>query len=99
MGKPARRDNGTLPDGRPVKITFAVMGDMGVRGVLVFCADFRCGHLVTLNADRWPDAMRLSDIEPRFTCTACGRRLAQVRPDFDWDAPPKAAMGYRNTAR
>jgi hypothetical protein len=30
-----------MPD-RPQKITFAEMRDSGVRGLLVFCADFRC---------------------------------------------------------
>ena len=34
------------------------------------------------NADGWPDHVRLSNIEPRFTCTACGRRGAEVRPKF-----------------
>jgi hypothetical protein len=29
--------------GRPQKITFAEMRDMG-RGVLVYCADHHCGH-------------------------------------------------------
>jgi hypothetical protein len=52
---------------RPQKITFGEMrDDMGVRGVLVYCADFRCSHSVAMNADRWPDDVRLSDIEPRF---------------------------------
>jgi hypothetical protein len=40
------------------------MRQMGVRGVLVYCADDRCGHSVALSADRWTDDMRLSDIEP-----------------------------------
>jgi hypothetical protein len=26
------------------KITFAKMRDMGVRGVLIYCADYRCSH-------------------------------------------------------
>ena len=29
--------------------------------------------------------MRLSDIEPRFICGACGARGADVRPDFNWN--------------
>jgi hypothetical protein len=33
-------------------------------------------------ADRWPDYLRLSDIEPQFTCRACGKSGADVRPDF-----------------
>jgi hypothetical protein len=39
-------------------------------------------HHVTLSADRWPNHVRLSDIEPTFTCTACGKRGADVRPKF-----------------
>jgi len=37
-------------------------------------------------ADRWPDDVRLFDIEGRFTCAACGKRGADVRPDFNWSA-------------
>ena len=29
--------------------------------------------------------LRLSDIEPRFVCKACGKRGAEVRPDFNWN--------------
>jgi hypothetical protein len=32
---------------RPQKISFGEMRDMGVRGVLVYCADFRCSRSVT----------------------------------------------------
>jgi hypothetical protein len=70
---------------------------MGVRGVLVYCADYGCGHSVALSADHWPDEIRLSDIEPRFVCAACGRRGADVRPDFNWGRPVAPVMGYRNT--
>ena len=51
---------------RPQKITFAEMRDMGVRGILVYCADYRCNHLIAVSGDRWPDDLRLSDIEPGF---------------------------------
>ena len=61
---------------RPQKITFGEMREMGVRGVLVYCADYHCGHSVALNADCWPDGTRLSDIEPRLVCKACGKRGA-----------------------
>jgi hypothetical protein len=50
---------------RPQKITFGEMREMGVRGVLIYCADYHCSHSVALSADRWPDDLRLSDIEPR----------------------------------
>ena len=48
---------------RPTKITFADMRGMGVRGLLIFCSDHHCSHLVTMSGDRWPDEMRLSDLE------------------------------------
>jgi hypothetical protein len=80
---------------RPQKITFREMREMGVRGVLVYCADYRCSHSIVVSADRWSDEMRLSDIERRFVCSACGKRGADVRPNFRSSAP--ATMGYRNT--
>jgi hypothetical protein len=46
--------------------------------------------------DRSP---RLSDLEPQFTCSACGKRGADVRPDFNWNRSTVPAMGYRNTAQ
>ncbi|MGM4959819.1 hypothetical protein [Bradyrhizobium sp. 604_D8_N2_3] len=73
----------------PVKITFGEMREMGVRGVLIYCRH-RCGHHVELNADRWPDHVRLSDVEPRFVCSNCGKRGAEIRPDHQ-----PAKMGSR----
>jgi hypothetical protein len=78
---------------RPQKITFGEMRDMGVRGILVYCADYRCSRSVAMSADEWPDDLRLSDIEDRFTCSACGKRGADVRPDFNW-TKADAMMGY-----
>ena len=54
---------------------------MGVRGADLYCADYKCSHLITISGDRWPDDMRLSDLEPRFICSACAKRGADVRPD------------------
>jgi hypothetical protein len=73
---------------RPQKITFAEMRSSGVRGILVYCSDYRCSHYIAVTADQWGDDVRLSDIEPRFVCSACGRRCADARPDF-----PPARMG------
>ena len=56
----------------PQKITFGEMRASGVRDVLIYCRDHRCSHSTTISADRWPDHVRLSDIEPDFICTACG---------------------------
>ena len=83
-----------MPD-RPQKITFAEMRDMGVRGVLVHCADYRCSHSIAISGDAWPDDVKLSDIEERFTCRVCGKRGADVRPDFNWSRMPVRQMGFR----
>ena len=34
------------------------------------------------SGDGWPDDVRLSDLEPRFVCSACGDR-ALVRPNWE----------------
>jgi hypothetical protein len=72
---------------RPQKITFGEMRASGIRGLLIYCADYQCSHWIRISADPWPDETRLSDLEDRFTCTVCGSR-AEVRPDFDWDKKP-----------
>jgi hypothetical protein len=59
--------------------------------------DFRCSHSTTALADGRPDDVRLSDIEHRFICQACGRRGADVRPHFgassDGDGPSLMGTG------
>jgi hypothetical protein len=90
-----RNNEFTPPMKRQQKITFAEMRDMGVRGILIYCADYRCSHSIAISADQWTDDLRLSDIEPRFVCRAGGKRGADVRPDFNWDKLPIKAMGYR----
>jgi hypothetical protein len=77
----AARAHRHMPD-RPTKIALAEMRASGVRGVLVYCGNYRCSHWSTTNVDQWPDDLRLSDLEPRFTCKACGRKGADVRPNF-----------------
>lgn len=41
--------------------------------------------------------MRLSDIELRCACQACGYRGADVRPDFERGDLRMAIRGYRTT--
>jgi hypothetical protein len=86
----ARLIGGIMGSGRPQKITFAEMRSSGVRGVLVYCSDYRCSHWIEMAADQWPDDVRLSDVE-RFVCTACGRKGADVRPHPGWG---KRSLGY-----
>jgi len=66
------------------------MRDMGVRGLLVFYADYQCSHSIAISGDPWPDDLRLSDIEQRFVCEVCGRRGAEVL----WFSP--AGLIWRN---
>jgi hypothetical protein len=80
------------PSQPPQKITFADMRASGVRGLLIFCADYRCCHSIAISGDPWPDEVRLSDLEQRFVCKACGCRGADVRPDFDWNLKPAKAV-------
>ena len=39
-----------MPD-RPTKITFADMRDMGIRGLLIYCADYRCSHSIAISGE------------------------------------------------
>ena len=64
---------------RPVKITFGQLREQGINHIEVYCRDYKCSHSVTMPADRWPDHVRLSDIEDKFVCTVCGKRGAEVR--------------------
>jgi hypothetical protein len=51
---------------------------------------------MALMADYWPGDVRLSDIEPRFVCSACGKLGTDVRPNFNWNTQgPIGGMGYR----
>jgi hypothetical protein len=77
-----------MPTPTRQKITFGEMRESGVRRLLIYCSDYHCSHWTATSGDRWPDDVRLSDLEPRFICQACGRRGADVRPDF-----PQARMG------
>jgi hypothetical protein len=77
---------------RPQNITFGEMRASGVRGVLIYCSDYKCSHHIAISADQWSDEARLSDLEDKFVCMECGKRGADVRPDFNWDK--KKSAGY-----
>jgi hypothetical protein len=76
---------------REQKITLGEMRASGPRRLLVYCGDYKCAHSVAIDADRWSDHVRLSDLEPKFTCQACGHRGADIRPLFAVDRP---SSGY-----
>ena len=57
---------------REQKVTLGEMrSDNGPRRLIVYCSDFKCSHSVVVDAAPWGDNVRLSDLEPRFTCKAC----------------------------
>src|SRR4051812_11231913 len=83
---------------RQQKITLGEMRASGVRGLLIYCADYHCSHSTAICAERWADDVRLSDLEPLFVCKACGKHGAGVRPDFNWKKSPVHAMGFATPA-
>jgi hypothetical protein len=56
---------------RPQKITFGEMRGASVRGLLIYCSDYKCSHSIAISADQWPDHVRPSDLEPLFVCRLC----------------------------
>ena len=62
----------------------------GITEILFYCRDHRCSHHTEASADGWADDVRLSDVEPSFTCARCGKRGADIRPKFR-----SAEMGVR----
>jgi hypothetical protein len=40
---------------RAEKITLGEMRESGVRGVLIWCSDYRCSHHIEMSADQRPD--------------------------------------------
>src|SRR6187397_2006076 len=81
---------------RPTKITFAELRESGVHGLLVYCADYRCSHSVAISADRWPDQVRLSDIEPQFVCQV---RQARCRRPAAFPASPHGHEAVNEAVR
>ena len=57
-------------------------GKCGPARLIAYCSEFKCSHSIVVDAKPWGDDVRLSDLEPKFTCKACGRRGADVRPLF-----------------
>jgi hypothetical protein len=69
---------------RQQKITLGEMrSGGGPTRLLIYCGDYKCAHSIEIASFRWPDEVRLSDLEPKFTCRVCGHRGADVRPLFE----------------
>jgi hypothetical protein len=50
-----------MPELTRQKITFGEMRASGVRGLLVYCSDYKCSHGRAISGDRWPDDVRLPE--------------------------------------
>jgi len=64
-------------------LTLGQMRASGVRNVIGYCTNQRCICWTRISAEHWPDHVRLSELEDQFVCGVCGRRGADVRPDFE----------------
>jgi hypothetical protein len=64
------------------KITLGQMRRYGVNGLLVYCGDYDAATTLRSRQILGPDEVRLSDLQLRFVCTACGTRGADIRPNF-----------------
>jgi hypothetical protein len=85
------RFDGGMPEPTGQKITFAEMRAAGVRGLLIYCSDYRCSHWKAISGDRWPDSVRLSDLEPLFVCQVCGDCAARSLPRLTRSRRPSCA--------
>ncbi|XIA64728.1 hypothetical protein ACFIOY_39100 [Bradyrhizobium sp. TZ2] len=59
------------------------MLESGPTRLIVYCGDYGCAHSVLIDAGRWGGDVRLSDLEPKFTCQVCGHCGADIRPLFE----------------
>jgi hypothetical protein len=83
---------------RRQKITFGEMRESGVRGLLLFCSDYRCSHNVTLTpsvVDQWPDDLRLSDLEPRFVCQGLSETWSKYQSGLETSERRALAVANR----
>ena len=68
---------GAMPD-RPTKISFGEMRDSGVRGILVYCADYHCSHSVAVRRRRHRESGPLHSLAQLQTCTRRRRQPYDV---------------------
>ena len=59
------------------------LGEMGVRGALVYCSDYRCTRSTAITADCWPDHVGLSEnLKELFVYQACAINGAAKEQTF-----------------
>ena len=84
---------------REQKITLGEMrANDGPRLLIVYCGDFKCSHSVIVSSGLWPDDVRLSDLEPRFTCKVCAggeRTSGRSSRNRAWAPSKNGLAGFR----
>jgi hypothetical protein len=65
------------------KITLEKCGSPALPGSSFIAQTTNARTPWSVDAGRWSDDVRLSDLEPRFTCQVCGHRGADIRPLFE----------------
>jgi hypothetical protein len=65
---------------RPQKITFGEMRESGVRGIMIYCSDYKCSHSIAISADQWQDDIR------------CGRSFRTKRKILALENVPNNAV-------
>jgi hypothetical protein len=68
------------------KISFGEMREMSIRSLLVHCSDYHRSHSVAISSDRWPDDVRLSDLEP-LLCVRHAASSEQTAPHREENTP------------
>ena len=76
----------------PQKITFGEMRESGVRDVLIYCRDHRCGHHIEINANMLTAGPTTCDCRTssRSSSAKCRQRGGEIRPNF---GPAKMGSG------
>jgi hypothetical protein len=68
------------PPGLPV--TLGNLRQLGVRGLLVKCLDPKCRYEAIFGVDDYPDEIEVPSFAPRMTCSKCGGKRVEVRPNW-----------------
>src|ERR1700687_3654247 len=96
---------------RQQKITLGEMRASGVRGLLIYCSEYRCSHSTAISGDRWPDDVRLSELENAFSrcqrpknshsrmITGIGTPTSQSRIPRPMFASLNSSDGFKNAKR
>jgi hypothetical protein len=74
-------------------VTLGHIRSHGVRRLLIYCSTGLCHHSAVIDADRWPDATVLLDLDRKAVCTKCGMIGADVRPNWSERPPAESLTG------